>query len=572
MSTPLKNLSPVIYAAAMVLMIFYVWNEQNIIRRSGSGPLYHNLMDGPVWIRRGFEPAELNTIPTNWALFESRPLRIKDAPFSDIPKRRFLSPFGNAAQEFTIIFPVEMDSEAMAFLASRPVLPGLYFAAIGENWEVYFNGTLVRSHMHLDDKGQIIERRRWRYVYFPMDSSLIVPGTNILAIRIIGDPAHLYTGLAHKPHYLDDYHFIESRHRNILYLILCAFFGLTCIVYLMIFLTNRKKSELFNLYFSIFSMMLFIFTIANHSIINALIPNSDITFRLRNCSLSLSIPMFGMFFESMVRGRLTRVTKGYFVFTVITQSTTLFFAPPYNDDFGIIWYGFLFIYFSYLVFYDIIYFYFRDKKRPPFDTPIVNICEPAPKPRGAEVPLCIGAMIIYICGIYEILDALFFNNSYMLFIYSTCAVQIGMTITLYNRFRGMYRQLETTVIERNQLLAQIKTSLSLTAVVPKSLAKGSLSFDIIAGRAFINSNGDSNGLTNLDLLLTPKEFAVLLLLAQNEGETVSAETIYENIWKQPLRDDKNTLKKTVSTMRKKIEPSGYTIAVVREQGYVFERI
>ncbi|MDR0447844.1 MAG: helix-turn-helix domain-containing protein [Treponema sp.] len=549
-----KYLIPVFYTAAMMLMVFYAWNEQIVTRKSGSGPFYRNLMDGPAWIRRGFDPAELNSIPVNWVLFESRPLRIVDAPFPDIPKRRFLSPFGNTAEEFTIIFPVEMDSNAMAYLRANPaVLPGLYFAAIGENWEIYLNGTLVRSHMHLDDESQIIERRRWRHVYFPMDSSLIVPGTNILALRIIGDPAHLYTGLAHKPHYLDDYHFIENRHRNILYLVLCAFFGLTCIVYLMIFLTNRKKSELFNLYFSIFSMMLFIFTIANHSIINALIPNSDITFRLRNCSLSLSIPIFGMFFESLVRGKLTRVTKGYLIFTVATQSTTVFFAPAYNDDFGIIWYGFLFIYFSFLVFYNIIYFYFWDKNRPPFDTPIVNIC--------------IGALIIYICGIYEILDALFFYNSYMLFIYSTCAVQIGMTFTLYNRFRGMYRQLETTVAERNQLLARIETSLSQTAVVPKSLAKGSLSFDIIAGRAFINSDRE-----NRDLLLKQKEFAVLLLLMQNEGETMSAETIYENVWKQSIRDDKNTLKVTISNIRKKIEPSGYTITASRREGYVFEQI
>ncbi|MDR0496756.1 MAG: winged helix-turn-helix domain-containing protein [Treponema sp.] len=441
--------------------------------------------------------------------------------------------------------------------ASYPILPGLFFAAIGENWEVYFNGTLIRSHMHLDDQGQIKERRRWRNVYFPIDSSLIIQGTNVLALRIIGDPAHLYTGLAHKPHYLDDYSFIESRHRNILYLILCGIFGLTGIVFLLIFLSNMKKSELFNLYFSVFSILLFIFTFANHSIINSLVPNSDISFRLRNCSLSLSIPLFGMFFESFVRGKLTRVTKGYFVFTILTQSTTVFFHPSYNDDFGIIWYGFLFIYFSYLVFYNIIYFYFRDKERPQFDTPIVNIC--------------IGAIIIYICGIYEILDALFFYNAYMLFIYSTCAVQIGMTIALSQRFRGMYRQLEITVSERNQLLDQIKTSLSQTAVVPKSLAKGSLSFDIIAGRAFINSNGENKGLLNLDLLLTPKEFAILLLLAQNEGEPLSSETIYENVWKQSLRDDKNTLKTTISKMRKKIELSGYTITFLSNKGYIFER-
>jgi DNA-binding response OmpR family regulator len=145
-----------------------------------------------------------------------------------------------------------------------------------------------------------------------------------------------------------------------------------------------------------------------------------------------------------------------------------------------------------------------------------------------------------------------------------------MTFALLKRFSGMYRGLEqsniileTTVNERNQLLMQIETMLSLTAVVPKSLAKGSLSFDIIALRAFIAGN---------DLLLAPKEFAVLLLLAENEGKTMSAETLYENVWKQPLRDDKRSLKTTISTMRKKIEPAGYTVTAFRDQGYIFERM
>jgi DNA-binding response OmpR family regulator len=131
----------------------------------------------------------------------------------------------------------------------------------------------------------------------------------------------------------------------------------------------------------------------------------------------------------------------------------------------------------------------------------------------------------------------------------------------------MYKGLETTVQERGKLLERIETLLNHTAVVPKSLKKGSLSFDIIAGRAFTESGGE-----NIDLLLTQKEFAILLLLAESEGKTLDAKTIYENVWKLPLQDDRNTLKATISTMRKKIDPSGYTVSVIRGEGYVFERI
>jgi len=99
--------------------------------------------------------------------------------------------------------------------------------------------------------------------------------------------------------------------------------------------------------------------------------------------------------------------------------------------------------------------------------------------------------------------------------------------------------------------------------LPKFLAKGSLKLDTIAGRAFINDN---------DLLLTHKEFAILLLLANKEEETINAQSIYENVWKQPLGGNINTLQATISSLRKKIEPSGYTITVFRGQGYTFEQI
>jgi len=32
------------------------------------------------------------------------------------------------------------------------------------------------------------ERRTWRHVYFPVDRSLFVLGTNVLALRVVGDP------------------------------------------------------------------------------------------------------------------------------------------------------------------------------------------------------------------------------------------------------------------------------------------------------------------------------------------------------------------------------------------------
>jgi DNA-binding response OmpR family regulator len=112
-----------------------------------------------------------------------------------------------------------------------------------------------------------------------------------------------------------------------------------------------------------------------------------------------------------------------------------------------------------------------------------------------------------------------------------------------------------------ELLARIESLLRRTSRPTKTLTKGSLTLNMISGMAFVDGR---------DLLLSPKEFAVLLLLAQNEGKTISAEYMYEEIWGSPMTDNR-TLKKHISELRKKLEtePGGGEIENARNKGYRF---
>ena len=94
------------------------------------------------------------------------------------------------------------------------------------------------------------------------------------------------------------------------------------------------------------------------------------------------------------------------------------------------------------------------------------------------------------------------------------------------------------------------------------ITKGNLTLDIIALQAFIDGN---------NLNLSPKEFALLLLFAQNENITMSANYLYREVWKVPINDDKNAVQATISRLRKKIEPTGYDIYMMRGKGYTFEK-
>lgn len=113
-----------------------------------------------------------------------------------------------------------------------------------------------------------------------------------------------------------------------------------------------------------------------------------------------------------------------------------------------------------------------------------------------------------------------------------------------------------------ELSARIAVLLQKKPIPVGVMVKGKLQLDIPSGRAYVSGE---------DLLLQTKEFAVLLFLAHREGCVVSAETLYEAVWKLPMQGSNGALKSTVSRLRKKLLGSGYGIMVERGSGYYFGR-
>jgi DNA-binding response OmpR family regulator len=111
------------------------------------------------------------------------------------------------------------------------------------------------------------------------------------------------------------------------------------------------------------------------------------------------------------------------------------------------------------------------------------------------------------------------------------------------------------------LSERVKRLLDKTSLMPQTIYKGLLRIEVAPQQAFIN---------DMDLLLTQKEFSVLLFLLQREGQTMGAEYLYKQIWGQRMGDDDSTIRKTLSKVRKKLEKSGYTISVKYNEGYCFE--
>lgn len=114
------------------------------------------------------------------------------------------------------------------------------------------------------------------------------------------------------------------------------------------------------------------------------------------------------------------------------------------------------------------------------------------------------------------------------------------------------------------LLARLEAMFRNVEQVPERVTRGALSLDISSGQAFLNDT---------DMLLTQKEFALLLLFVQNEGRVMSTEYLYKKIWRSSMNKDKQTIQRHISALRQKLKDghSPYTIGMLYREGYKFEQ-
>ena len=74
--------------------------------------------------------------------------------------------------------------------------------------------------------------------------------------------------------------------------------------------------------------------------------------------------------------------------------------------------------------------------------------------------------------------------------------------------------------------------------------------------------------------LPPKEFDVLMFLAENQGKILTKQRIYEAVWKEPYVYDDNNIMAVISRLRKKLEENPANpryIQTIKGIGYRFNK-
>jgi DNA-binding response OmpR family regulator len=97
--------------------------------------------------------------------------------------------------------------------------------------------------------------------------------------------------------------------------------------------------------------------------------------------------------------------------------------------------------------------------------------------------------------------------------------------------------------------------------VPETVTRGLMTLKLIPGETYVSGG---------DLLLAPKDYALLLYFVQNENRVMSAEQLYKAAWGQPMAGDSQALRKAVTRLRQKLAGCGYHISAEYGTGYCFQ--
>jgi signal transduction histidine kinase/FixJ family two-component response regulator/HPt (histidine-containing phosphotransfer) domain-containing protein len=464
---PLSALTGMLFAAGLPLLLWGCAGGSPKPDPPKNG-FYINLNDFPFYAKSGFDPADTATVPDaadgSWQVRmagEQKPSKIVRNLGLDRPRRFFLSPFEEEVREYTMIIPFTVSPEQFEKINGKePFLPGIFLAALGDNWEIFLNGHAVKSEIHPDGNGRIESHRSRRSISFPLERAFFVPGTNILAFRVVGEPNGGDTGLWYEdPYYIGGFEDIRKRHDESLTIAFCAVY-LFAGIYHFLYYLNRTRDR-YNLYYCFFSTLLGIYFFMRSAVVYSLIPDSDISFRIEYASIFMVLPMLAAFLEHLSLGKIRKVTLfsgGICLLFSITQGIS---PNLLRDDILYLWWVFEIFEVGYILFLDTLYA-FVQKVRDLWKAEGKRSLSRAFLRFFTETPLgniLMGTALVAVTGAVDAIRAVFTGYGFLTVSrFGLVIFTITTTVILARRFGILFSRLD----EMNSLLEASNLNLEAT--------------------------------------------------------------------------------------------------------------
>lgn len=432
----------------VIAALFFFLIPQMVL--AAESPWFIDLNASELFVKVGFDPSDAVMYPDvndkTWTIFppaekNGRLARPIDINLPGIPKPQFLSLKTYAKMDFTYSIPFSMK------VADTNEVPGLHLASLGDNWEIFLNGELIRSSIDLDENDQIKVHHSRRDVYFPINPSLFIDGQNLLVIHILCDPSYESNGFHQaQPYYFDRFESI-SRSNSSLFTVALLFIYLFMGIY-HIFLYFSGRNFRYNLFYGLFSADLFVYLFMRTHIVYSLIPDTDLVFKIELVCLFGLLPFVSAFLELITENKINRVTKGYSLFSIIMAIAVIFTPINFNLDLLRIWQisglAMIFYIFFYLICWKFFSTSYRQWKRQK------NLSQAKSKmkmffttlSKTAIGNLFIGGIILVGTAVFDILDSMIFQKDLVLTNYGFLVFTMGSAFILANRFAFLNKQMD----------------------------------------------------------------------------------------------------------------------------------
>lgn len=451
------------YAALVVVLFLVATYSRNF------SPMYVDLTACDAYVREGFNKSSVTGVPDLsdgiWHAFPEGTRRtIRNANFADAPRTPFLSPFGNPVREYTLLIEFNMSREGFDHLTRTDVVPGMFLAAIGDNWEIYINGNPVWTELHKDAEGKLTTHVDRQDFYIPIDPHVFNVGLNTLAFRLVGDPNSVDLGLYYgAAYYLDEYTEIARQSDELLLTVMLGIYAFAGVYFLLVYANSRAR-----LHYTIFgfvSILIALYTLSQTSLIYRLIPNSNISQRFEYIAMFLLAASLAQFLTFVGVGRFNKVSKIFTAVLVILSVLECFGSQQFAVDLLSVGQILVLLCLGYCYFYCVMYNFIKAVRESKWNlTRQFGRCSVFLAIRDALAhstvgSVVIGTNIVVACLFIDLISTIFLHLGVSLAYYGLLAFVLDISPTLSQEVNRLYDlvqdnniRLEETVADRTSKL------------------------------------------------------------------------------------------------------------------------
>jgi len=447
-----------------------------------------------LYIREGFKETWTQSLSdkSKWIKIPgvssgSRSIKINSIKELNPQRASFLSLKTFPVKEYTMLTSFVLSNKDIIDSRAK----GLFIPHIGQGWQVYCNGNLIKNQLYLNKDGSLQLDKSSRNILIYLNPLLLKIGKNILTFRVIGNPDSKFTGIYRSsPFTIGNYKDLFWERISLINIIIISIYLIIGIYHLLLF-ANRTK-ETYNFYFGATCVFLFIYLFNRTSLVVDLFSDSSIFLRGEYISLFILFPLMGCFFDQILSKKISRFIKGYFTFSLVLATLTTIAPLTTTHDILTIWQLTIPIPLLYILGIHVYYFaqsitYYKNKNysktKSFFYTLIFH----------SSGNLLIGTIVMAICVIIDIISTALYSTGTITSRYAFFLFIFGITIMLTNRFLFIHKKVEslnknlTTNIES---LNYANTLISISEQKYRSLVENSNDaiFTIKSNGDFITAN------------------------------------------------------------------------------------